>query len=99
MTKYPKRRSIHEKEAIWKKSLPHGGEVRIEKVWLPDELRTEREYTIIIVKPNGHRLGVCTVGENGIPKVWYDMPYDRKAIEEAIVDLPEILLIEQIHMS
>jgi hypothetical protein len=79
---------------VWSKSLPDGGRVYINRASGP---ANNREYLVVIVKPNGHKLGACLVGENGIPKQWYDMPYDRTSVEEAIRELPETLLIERVH--
>ena len=84
---------------IWSNKLSDGSTIYIKEAYLPGVNRLEREYLLTIKKPNGHRLGVCLIGENGIPKEWYDVPYDRTAIEKAIIGLADILLIEQVQCT
>jgi len=88
---------MEQKKLVWSTGLPDGSEVRVEKAYREDGRRPEREYLVIVVKPDGHRLGACLVGEDGLPKRWYDMAYDRKAVEAALRDLPSALLAEQVH--
>jgi hypothetical protein len=82
---------------VWKRALPDGSEARVDKAYPQGGDRKEREYLVVVVKPDGHKVGACLVGEDGVPKRWYDMQYDRAAIESALKDLPEALLAEQIH--
>lgn len=86
-------------EGVWRKKLPDGSEARVDKAYPEGGGRPEREYLVVVVKPDNHKVGACLVGEDGRPKKWYDMPYDRRAVEAAIEDLPTALLAEQIHKT
>ena len=81
---------------MWEKQLPNKSVVSISEAYLPGPGRSEREY-LVRIKSNGHSNGVCMLGENGLPKKWYLQQYDRKEVEEAIKELPQLLLIEQVH--
>ena len=82
---------------MWEKQLSDKSTIFISDVYLPGLGKLEREYLVKIRKENGHCNGVCLLGEDGHPKKWYNQPYDKQAVEEAIKELSQVLLVEQIH--
>lgn len=78
----------------WSKPLPDGSRAVVKRASGPAEAR---EYIVMVVKPDGRKVGACKVGEDGVPIRWYDMAYDRAAVEAAMADLPEALLVERVH--
>jgi hypothetical protein len=86
---------------VWQKKLADGSEARVERAY-EKNLVFDREYLVIVVKPNGHKVGACLVDVNGHVKQWYGPnalapTYDRKEIVKALKELPEALVVEQIH--
>lgn len=82
---------------IWSQTLPDGTQLEISVALLTLEgYRDEREYLVVATRPGGGRRGICKLGENGIPKEWYQVDIDRKVVEKALEEVPNILLVEQV---
>jgi hypothetical protein len=85
---------------IWTHPAPDGVTLEVSVSLKPLKgYREEHEFMVRRVRPDGVRHAVCKVGEDGVPKAWFVSGGDKAAMEAAMTDLPNAILVELVSRS